>query len=226
MPSLSKATHSNPGMPEVVQMADRHPSTFSRYAAFRRLFDAACASVGLLLLSPLFCAIAVAIKFDNRGPVFFTQDRVGKGFRRFRIYKFRSMVMGAEKSGLLTASLDPRLTSIGRVLRRYKLDELPQLLNVLRGDMQLVGARPEVERYVEMFHRQYTEILEERPGITDPASLAYRREDEILSATQTEQHYIAEILPQKLKLSLEYQNRRTFLSDIAILLRTLRGLVS
>lgn len=221
MPSLSKLALS-----ESAKVAGTFPSASGRYASFRRLFDVAGASAGLLLLSPLFCAIAVAIKSDDGGPVFYTQARVGKGFFRFRVYKFRSMVVGAEKSGLLTASRDSRLTRIGGVLRRYKLDELPQLLNVLKGDMQLVGARPEVERYVEMFHPQYAVILEGRPGITDPASLAYRREQEILSPTQIEQHYIAEILPEKLRLSLEYQKRRTFLSDIAILLRTLRGLIS
>jgi lipopolysaccharide/colanic/teichoic acid biosynthesis glycosyltransferase len=152
--------------------------------------------------------------------VFFTQDRIGKGFRHFRVWKFRSMVTDADRGGLLTAPADSRLTGIGRVLRRYKLDELPQLFNVLLGDMQLVGARPEVEPYVQMFRSQYEAILQDRPGITDPASLAYRREDQMFSLDRMEQQYVEEILPAKLKLSLDYQQRRNFLSDLGILART------
>jgi len=196
-----------------------------RTGAWHRIFDVSCAAAGLLLLSPLFCAIAVAIKFDDGGPVFYTQDRIGKTFRRFRVCKFRTMVAGADHGGLLTVAGDARLTRVGRVLRHYKLDELPQLFNVLRGDMQLVGARPEVERYVEMFRPQYTAILQDRPGITDPATLAYRREDQALSACGTEQQYIHEILPAKLRLSLDYQKKRNFLSDVGILGRTVLGLI-
>lgn len=197
-----------------------------RTGAFHRVFDVCCAAAGLLLLSPLFCAIAVAIKFDDGGPVFYAQDRVGKNFRRFRVYKFRSMVAGADRDGLLTAAGDARLTRLGRLLRRYKLDELPQLFNVLKGDMQLVGARPEVERYVEMFRPQYAVILQDRPGVTDPATLAYRREDQVLSSSRAEQQYVEEILPAKLRLSLDYQRQRSFLSDVGILLRTAFGLIA
>lgn len=193
--------------------------------AFRRAFDAICAGLGLLLLSPFLCLIAAAIKLDDGGPVFYRQDRVGRGFSRFRICKFRSMVPGSDRGGLLTASKDSRITRIGRWLRRYKLDELPQLLHVLSGEMQLVGARPEVECFVELFRPQYELILQDRPGITDPASLAYRREDQILSAGHMEQQYIATILPAKLRLSLAYQARRTFLSDVRILLRTIAALI-
>lgn len=193
--------------------------------AFHRAFDAVCAGLGLLLLSPLLCLITAAIKFDDGGPVFYRQDRVGRGFCRFRICKFRSMVPGSDRGSLLTAPEDPRLTRLGRWLRRYKLDELPQLFNVLRGEMQLVGARPEVERYVKMFLPQYALILQDRPGITDPASLAYRREDQILSAASMEQQYVQTILPAKLQLSLAYQARRTFLSDVGILLRTVTALI-
>ena len=197
-----------------------------RTGAIRRAFDVSCAAAGLLLLSPLFCAIAVAIKFDDGGPVFYAQDRVGKNFRRFRVCKFRSMVVDADRDGLLTTARDARLTRAGRVLRRYKLDELPQLFNVLKGDMQLVGARPEVERYVAMFRPQYMVILQDRPGIADPATLAYRHEDQILSARGTEQQYIEEILPAKLRLSLDYQKQRSFLSDVGVLLRTAFGLLA
>jgi lipopolysaccharide/colanic/teichoic acid biosynthesis glycosyltransferase len=193
--------------------------------AFHRAFDALCAGLGLLLLSPLLCLITAAIKLDDGGPVFYRQDRVGRSFCHFRICKFRSMVPGSDRGSLLTAFEDPRLTHLGRWLRRYKLDELPQLFNVLRGEMQLVGARPEVQRYVEMFLPQYALILQDRPGITDPASLAYRREDQILSAASVEQQYVQTILPAKLQLSLAYQARRTFLSDVGILLRTVAALI-
>lgn len=196
-----------------------------RTGTLHRVFDVACAAAGLFFLSPLFGAIAIAIKFDDGGPVFYAQDRVGKNFRLFRVCKFRSMVAGADRGGLLTAPGDSRLTRMGRVLRRFKLDELPQLFNVVRGDMQLVGARPEVERYVAMFRPQYAVILQDRPGITDTATLAYRREDQILSATRMEQQYVDEILPAKLGLSMDYQKRRNFLSDVGILLKTAFTLV-
>ncbi|MGA7684768.1 MAG: sugar transferase [Terriglobales bacterium] len=195
-----------------------------RTGAFNRAVDVLCAGMGLIILSPLFCAIAVSIKLGDRGPVFYAQDRVGKGFRRFRICKFRSMIAGADRDGLLTASGDARVTRMGRLLRRYKLDELPQLFNVLKGDMQLIGARPEVERYVQMFRPQYAVILQDRPGLADPATLAYPREDEILAADGTERQYVEEILPEKLRLSLDYQRRRSFFSDLGILLRTTVGL--
>jgi lipopolysaccharide/colanic/teichoic acid biosynthesis glycosyltransferase len=192
--------------------------------AINRTFDIFCATTGLLLLSPLLCAIALAIKFDDAGPVFYRQVRVGRNFRTFRVLKFRSMVPGADRDGLLTAPRDSRTTRVGRWLRPYKLDELPQLFNVLNGDMQLVGARPEVEKYVQMFRHEYAVILQERPGITDPATLAYRREDEMFSNTGMEEQYVEEILPAKLKHSLEYQKQRNLLSDVQILFRTVSGL--
>jgi lipopolysaccharide/colanic/teichoic acid biosynthesis glycosyltransferase len=189
-----------------------------------RAFDVVCAATGLLFLSPIFCAIAIAIKLDDGGAVFYTQIRIGRNFQRFRVCKFRSMVTDADRHGLLTAPGDPRLTRVGAFLRRYKFDELPQLFNVLRGDMQLVGARPELERYVALFRPQYEVILQERPGITDPATLAYRHEDRIFSASRMEQQYVEEILPAKLGLSLAYQKQRTFVSDVRLLLQTVRGL--
>jgi lipopolysaccharide/colanic/teichoic acid biosynthesis glycosyltransferase len=191
-----------------------------------RVLDVLCAAIGLLFLSPLFCLIAVAIKFDDGGPIFYRQVRVGRNFQRFQILKFRSMVNGADRAGLLTAPGDSRLTRVGRGLRQYKLDELPQLLNVFKGDMQFVGARPEVERYVEMFHSQYAVILQERPGITDPASLAFRREDQIFSADRMEQQYVEDILPAKIKLSLDYQGHRSFLTDARVVLKTILGLMN
>jgi lipopolysaccharide/colanic/teichoic acid biosynthesis glycosyltransferase len=196
-----------------------------RTGFFHRVFDGLCAAVGLIILSPLFAVIAVAIKFDDGGPVFYLHERVGANFRHFRVCKFRSMVVGADRDGLLTTPQDSRVTRIGRLLRLYKLDELPQLFNVLTGDMQLVGARPEVDRYVQMFRPQYALILQDRPGITDPAALAYRREQQILAASRIEQQYIGEILPAKLKLSLDYQQQRTFCSDLRVLLRTALAMV-
>ena len=192
----------------------------------RRTFDVLTAATGTVFLSPLLFAIAVAVKLNDGGPVFYRQVRVGRNFQRFRVCKFRTMVVGADRQGWLTAPGDSRLTLVGSFLRRYKLDELPQLLNVLIGDMQLVGARPELERYVEMFRSQYAAILQERPGITDPATLAYRREEQIFSAGRMEKQYVAEILPAKLKLSLDYQERRSFLSDIRVLLQTVLAVIA
>ena len=205
-------------LPEISGLTARQ--TAHRMSAFNRVFDLICSILGLLALSPFFGLIALAVKRDDGGPVFYSQDRVGRDFHLFRLHKFRTMITGADRYGLLTGLADSRLTRIGRVLRRYKLDELPQLFNVLKGDMQLVGARPEVERYVQMFRSQYAIILQDRPGITDPASLAYRHEEQILSPDRMEQQYVSEVLPAKLALSLEYQRRRWFLSDLTVLLRT------
>jgi lipopolysaccharide/colanic/teichoic acid biosynthesis glycosyltransferase len=199
--------------------------TREQHAAYRtgaliRVVDFLFSLLGLLACSPLLGLIALVVKLDDGGPIFYSQDRVGRNFRFFRLHKFRTMIRGADRHGLLTAAADSRLTRPGRVLRRYKLDELPQLFNVLKGDMQLVGARPEVEKYVQMFRPHYAILLQDRPGITDPASLAYRHEDRFLSADRLEQQYISEVLPAKLALSLDYQQRRTFLSGLTILVRT------
>lgn len=189
----------------------------------RRVFDTTCAALGLVLLSPILLVIAVAVKLEDGGDVLYSQTRMGKAFREFRLLKFRSMVPDADRAGLLTGPRDSRITSVGNILRRYKLDELPQLFNVVRGDMQLVGPRPEVRRYVEMFPAEYARLLEERPGITDPASLAFRHEEAILSEDDTEAHYVAEILPEKLALSRKYLDRRSFATDLTILIRTALG---
>jgi lipopolysaccharide/colanic/teichoic acid biosynthesis glycosyltransferase len=189
--------------------------------ALSRIFNVVCCASGLLALSPLFTFIAFAIKFDDGGPVFYLQRRVGRGFKPFRLVKFRTMTLGADRAGLLTAPSDARVTRCGRLLRRYKLDELPQLWNVIQGDMQLVGPRPEVEAYVCQFRDEYSALLSEPPGITDPASLAYCREDEIFVSGQMERQYVSQILPDKLRLSLEYQHRRCLTSDCRILLQTI-----
>jgi lipopolysaccharide/colanic/teichoic acid biosynthesis glycosyltransferase len=190
----------------------------------RRLFDIICASCGLLLLSPLLVLIALATKREDGGPVLFAQRRVGRDFREFYLYKFRSMVPHAERFGpALTRPGDVRVTRVGAFLRRHKLDELPQLFNVLKGDMQLVGTRPELARYVERYREQYTLLLRDRPGITDPASLAYRDEECFFEDGDIEAQYFARILPQKLDLAIQYARERTFFSDLCIILRTLVG---
>jgi len=188
----------------------------------RSAIEKVLAAAGLIVSSPLLAVIALAIKLEDGGPVVYAHTRVGRNFRRFGLFKFRTMVPNADRlGGPLTAAGDARVTSVGRILRRHKLDELPQLINVLKGDMQLVGVRPEVERYVKMFRRQYALILQELPGITDLATLTYRREEELLRKGDVEAQYISEILPRKLELSLQHSRHRTLRADLAVILRTL-----
>lgn len=201
--------------------AARKTATF-----LRRLFDLACAAGGLILLAPLFALIALAIKWQDGGPVFYRQWRMGKGLRKFRLFKFRSMAPNASSAILLTCPRDSRVTSVGRFIRKYKLDELPQLLNVLIGDMQLVGVRPQVERYVRCYPLEYGDLLQDRPGITDLASLEYRNEEQLFGPGSIDEQYISKILPQKLQLALYYQRSRTFSSDLEILFRTAFGFKS
>jgi len=195
-------------------------------ASLRRGFDVACAAGGLILLTPLFALIALAIKWQDGGPVFYRQCRMGKGFRKFRLFKFRSMDPNASSAILLTGPRDPRVTPVGRFIRKYKLDELPQLLNVLTGDMQLVGVRPQVERYVRCYPSEYGDLLQDRPGITGLASLEYRNEEQLFGPGSIDEQYISRILPQKLQLALYYQKTRTFSSDLEILFRTAFGFKS
>jgi len=195
----------------------------------KRAFDLLGASLGLLLLSPLLLAIAVAIKLDSRGPVFFRQQRVGRHGVPFRIHKFRSMVADAPQRGpALTVGADARITRVGRWLRRPRLDELPQLFNVLAGQMSLVGPRPEVPQYVAHYPAGLRErALSVRPGITDPSSLLYLDESELLaSAADPEREYIEVILPRKLQCAADYAAKANLRSDIGVLLRTLRLLIA
>ena len=189
----------------------------------KRLFDFCVAAAGLLVLSPLLLLAAFLIKLDSPGPILFKQERVGRGFRPFLIYKFRTMVVDAAQRGSsITVGADPRITHVGRFLRRTKIDELPQLINVLKGDMSLVGPRPEVPRYVEMFHKDYEEILRLRPGITDLASLKYQDEARLLhDSPSPEEDYVRRILPDKIKLAREYAQRSSFSFDLKLILRTL-----
>jgi lipopolysaccharide/colanic/teichoic acid biosynthesis glycosyltransferase len=193
----------------------------------KRTFDILVSAAGIVLLSPVLLVVALLIKIDSPGPVFFLQERVGRRFRPFHIYKFRTMEPEAPRLGkLITVGEDPRITRIGRVLRLTKIDELPQLLNVLKGDMSLVGPRPEVRQYVELFRPDYEEILQVSPGITDLASLRYRRESEILGqAENPEERYVREILPEKIRLAKEYLHRSSFWFDAGLIVQTLVVLV-
>lgn len=189
----------------------------------RRMFDRVCAAAGLALLSPLFALIALAISLDDGGPIFYSQFRIGKNLRKFRVLKFRSMVPNPANCCLLTSPEDSRVTKVGRFLRKYKLDELPQLVNVLKGEMQLVGVRPQVEKFVEIYYKEYEELLQVPPGITDLASLRFRNEEQLFREGSIEEQYVENILPIKLRLSLEYHRARTFISDIEIIFRTVLG---
>lgn len=189
----------------------------------KRMFDLLSALAGLLLLSPLFLLLAACIRLDSPGPVFFRQVRVGRGGQPFRIHKFRTMATDTTAGGLqLTVGADPRVTRTGRWLRKYKLDELPQLIDVVRGKMSLVGPRPEVPEYVKYYSREQKDIvLSVRPGITDNASIEYRDENNILAESDNpEQDYIEKILPIKLGYYLRYVADRSMTGDIAIILRT------
>jgi lipopolysaccharide/colanic/teichoic acid biosynthesis glycosyltransferase len=192
-------------------------------AASKRAVDVALSAVGLVVLSPVLLAAAVAVRATSPGPALFRQTRVGRGFRPFRIFKLRTMVVGAERQGgALSVGEDPRITAVGRLLRRYKLDELPQLLNVLLGDMSLVGPRPEVPEFVERYRDTYARVLRVRPGITDLASLKYRDESALLAgAADPAVEYVNVILPDKLRLAEEYVRSSSLRLDLSILLRTL-----
>jgi len=194
----------------------------------KRIFDFLTSLVGFILLSPLFLLVALWVRLDSPGPVFFRQERVGLHGRTFRIHKFRTMRTDAERRGLqITVGSDSRITRAGAFLRKYKLDELPQLLDVLAGEMSLVGPRPEVPRYVAHYPGDVRErILSVRPGITDWASIKFRNENELLSnASDAERTYIEQILPIKQRMHLEYVATRSFGGDLRILLQTL-GAVS
>jgi len=193
----------------------------------KRLFDVTLAVVGVVVFWPLFVLIAFLIKMGGRGPVFFRQDRVGEGGRTFRIWKFRTMAVESLPGPQLTIGRDARITPVGRWLRRSHLDELPQLFNVLTGEMSLVGPRPEVPRFVELYDAEQQRVLEIRPGMTDPASIRYRRESELLArATDPERFYVESVMPEKIQLNLEYARGATVWSDVRILLRTLAAVVS
>ncbi len=194
----------------------------------KRLFDIVAASCGLLVLSPVFLLLAVWIKADSRGPVFYRQSRVGRYNRDFWLYKFRSMREGADRAGLITVGgRDPRVTASGYYIRKYKLDELPQLINVLRGDMSIVGPRPEVRRYVDLYTPEQMHVLDVRPGITDLASIRYRNENELLArAEDPDRYYVEVVMQDKLRINLEYVANHSFVYDMKLIFKTFKAIVA
>lgn len=194
----------------------------------KRLFDITASGLGLLVLSPLFLILAVWIKLDSPGSVFYRQVRVGRGNKDFRLFKFRSMRVGSDKKGLITVGgHDPRVTRSGYYIRKYKLDELPQLINVFIGDMSLVGPRPEVRKYVDLYTPEQLHVLDVRPGITDMASIRYRNENELLEqAADPEQYYRDVVMQDKLRINLEYVADHSFIKDLKIIFMTFKAVVT
>jgi lipopolysaccharide/colanic/teichoic acid biosynthesis glycosyltransferase len=190
----------------------------------KRLFDILLAGTALVILSPLMLFISLIILFGSRGGIFYGQVRMGLHFREFRLYKFRTMRPGSDQKGLITVGgKDNRITAEGYLLRKYKLDELPQLLNIVKGDMSIVGPRPEVKKYVELFRERYRHILSVRPGLTDYASLEYISENEILGQSDNpEKTYVEDILPRKLDLADRYINSFSVAEDIKIMWLTFK----
>lgn len=194
----------------------------------KRLFDVIASGLGLIVLSPLFLVLAIWIKMDSQGPVFYRQVRVGYKNKDFRIFKFRSMRVGSDKGSLVTiGGHDPRVTKSGYFIRKFKFDELPQLINVFLGDMSLVGPRPEVRHYVDYWTPEQMHVLDVRPGITDPASIKFRNENELMEqAEDPEKYYIEVIMQEKIKLYLEYVEKHSFLYDIGLIFKTFWVIVS
>lgn len=190
----------------------------------KRVFDILASGVGLLFLSPLFLFIAIWIKLDSEGPVFFRQIRVGRYHKNFKIYKFRSMKIGSDKGSLVTiGGHDYRITRSGYFIRKTKIDELPQLINVFIGDMSLVGPRPEVPHYVKFWTFDQLRVLDVRPGITDPASIKFRNENELLgNVANPEKYYVEVLMQEKIKLYLNYVDNACFWYDIKLILETFK----
>jgi lipopolysaccharide/colanic/teichoic acid biosynthesis glycosyltransferase len=211
---------------KTIKMSEpRH--NFQLALVLKRLFDVAMSAAALAVLSPLFLVVIVAIRMSSPGPVFYKATRVGKGGTPFKLYKFRSMVINADKVGpAVTTSGDPRVTPIGRFLRKTKLDELPQLLNVVRGEMSLVGPRPEDPRYVKLYTPEQRAVLNVRPGITSPASVRYRHEEAALVGPNWENQYINVVLPTKLAIDLEYVREPGVVRDISVLWQTARAVLN
>ncbi|MDM1060602.1 sugar transferase [Myroides odoratimimus] len=194
----------------------------------KRIFDIISSGIGLIMLSPIFLFLTIWIKVDSQGPVFYKQVRVGKNGKDFKIFKFRSMRQGSDKQGLITVGgRDPRVTNSGYYIRKYKLDEFPQLINVFVGDMSVVGPRPEVRKYVDLYNEEQLRVLTVRPGITDIASIKYRNENELLEkAEDPDKTYIEEIMPDKLKYNLEYIDNTSFIYDIKLIFETFKAIIT
>ena len=194
---------------------------------FKRVIDFVLSLIGLIVLFPVFIVIGFLIKKEDGGSIFFRQTRIGQNGKLFKIYKFRTMVENAEKLGAqVTKGDDPRITRVGKILRKYKLDELPQLINVLKGEMSLVGPRPEVPKYVNAYKEKYEKILKTKPGITDFAALEYIDEEKLLKdAKDPEKIYIEKILPEKIKYYEKYIKEMSFLTDLKLILKTILRIV-
>lgn len=194
----------------------------------KRIFDILASGLGLVCLSPLFVVLVIWIKCDSKGSVFYRQARVGKNNKDFRLFKFRSMRPNSDKFGLITVGgHDPRVTRSGYYIRKYKLDELPQLINVFKGDMSIVGPRPEVRHYVNYWTPEQMHILDVRPGITDPASIKFHNENELMEKTENpEDYYINVIMQEKIKLYLEYVQNVSFWYDIKLIFKTFRVIIT
>ena len=194
----------------------------------KRAFDITVAVVGLVVLAPIFIAVAVLVKVSSPGTALFKQERIGRHFRPFVILKFRTMVQNApNQGGQITFGTDSRVTKVGSLLRKLKIDEIPQLINVLKGEMSLVGPRPEVRRYVDMFREDYEEILQVRPGITDLASIKYRDEAAILGrAENPEEEYVKRVLPEKIEHAKQYVRHASLALDVVIITKTVLKLLT
>lgn len=192
----------------------------------KRIFDIISSLFGLILLAPFMIIIAILIKIDSKGPVFFKQVRVTRNGREFKIFKYRTMRVGSDKYSQITIGKDSRITKVGDFLRRYKLDEIPQLINVLLGDMSLVGPRPEVPKYVALYTEEQREILKVRAGITDYASIEFSNENDILAnEVDPERAYIEKIMPRKIELNKKYLSEISVITDIKIILLTIKKIL-
>lgn len=193
----------------------------------KRLFDIIFSLIGILICFPIFLIVPIFIKIESSGPAFFMQERAGKNFSKFKIIKFRSMISDSSKNkSLITVANDNRITKVGKFLRKTKIDELPQLINVLIGDMSFVGPRPEVFRYVEIFKEDYQNILKVKPGITDYAAIEYSDEEKVLKKYEnSDEGYIKEVLPQKIKLYKKYISEQSFFNDIKIIFKTIYKII-
>ena len=189
----------------------------------KRIFDLFLSSIGLIILSPLFFFISILVKLDSKGPIFFKQVRIGYKWKKFYVCKFRTMIENAEKVGeRLTSNNDIRITKIGRLLRKYKIDEFPQLINVFKGEMSFVGPRPELPEYVEVFRNDYDYILKVKPGITDFASIKFRDESKLINNSKNAENiYINEILPKKIKMYKKYVKNNSLKLDIYLIILTI-----
>ena len=193
----------------------------------KRIFDIIAAFVGVVVLSPLIILLCIIIPIDSKGSPFYSQKRVGRNNKDFNLYKFRTMRIGADKGGLLTVGgKDSRITRIGYWLRKFKIDEIPQLFNILKGEMSVVGPRPEVRKYVDMYTPRQMQVLNVRPGLTDLASIKYVNENEILGqSSDPEKTYIEKIMPEKIELNLQYIEKQSFLYDLKLIFKTLSAIV-